>query len=106
MKEPCITTLPNKIIHKLTSLCTPMTFGSDTTIIYLNHIPMAGYLLIKGHLDILDQKANLIKSFDQNILIGAKESLEQINFKYIAKIQAGSVVSILDRNIIKNHLLL
>jgi len=75
----------------------PITYNTESVIIYEGHIPQVGYLLTEGEIHFLKKK-RIIQKILPGTLFGVHELMEHLPFNYTVKIMGGSRVSILDRS--------
>lgn len=75
-------------------------YKTRSELIYKGHIPLAGFILIEGAIDIMQGK-KLVGSIVPGQLLGLNEALNHIPFKYQAIIEANSEVIILDQSTLK-----
>jgi signal-transduction protein with cAMP-binding, CBS, and nucleotidyltransferase domain len=90
-------------IEALTNVCEPRVYQTETEIIYEGQKPTAGYLILDGEIQFLKKK-KLVQSIKDGFLFGVHELINDMPFKYTAKIMPGSKVFILDRSTIKELL--
>ena len=73
-------------------------FNRQTDLIYKGHIPHAAYLLVRGDMFLRDKSHEL--PLESGAVIGIKEVLCNVPFKYNVVISEGSEIIILDKTTI------
>ncbi len=95
-----IENLNPKEIKKLLLNVGSRIYQTRSELIYKGHIPLAGFILIKGAIDLMQGK-KLVGSIAPGQLLGLNEALHHIPFKYQAIIESNSEVIILDQSTLK-----
>lgn len=89
-----------ELINIIKKICKPQTYRTESELIYENHIPHAGFLLLDGEIKCLKKK-KVFRSINECSLFGVKELMNNSPIKFTVKICPNSKVCILDRSSVK-----
>ncbi len=95
--------LPQQYIEKLLVHCQASIYNTESEIIYEDHVPTAGYLLLEGEVQFIKRK-KIIQTLGPRTLFGVTELMESSPMKHTVKISEKAKVCILDKSTVKELL--
>lgn len=97
-----ITILDDELVLKVTSIVEPSLFQSETWLFLEDQVPLAGFLLIDGHISLEKQKK--INVLGPGSLIGIRELMSNQPAGHAARIHPNTKVCLLDKTTVQEIL--
>lgn len=93
--------LDKKSIEKLKEICRIQIFSIGTPLFYQGHIPMVGYLVIDGSINLIKNK-KIKSTVRAGGVIGVKELFENTPSSVTAEVTSNTTICYIDRSTVQD----